>query len=149
MAAKEFIVRSDPVGCGWSVWFRLYLYYSNEDLQKAARKYSKHENVDYDGCEGCFHPNLVIGVKPDGSSYHTKNTKRIGIMRLSLESVDIEHVVHECTHAAIAYVNALKLKEHGYMVGNSNLGNEEPLCYAAGAFSAAVTSKLWSMGYLL
>lgn len=134
-------MKSDPVGNGWQVWFHVYLYKTDLELQRAARRYSIWQDINWDHCEGCFHPKSTFGVDKKGNYYHSKKTKYIGVMRLSEESITKAHVIHECTHAAIAYVDNLLLK-HGYMVGASNLRNEEALCYATGEFASSVLDAL-------
>jgi hypothetical protein len=142
MTAREFIINSDPIDCGWSVWFRLYVYETIDELNRAAKRYSPAE-AEFINCLGIFHPRLTLGVDEKGKYFRTRNTKYIGVMRLTREECDPGIVIHECTHAAINYVSALK-GQVGYMVGNSNLKVEEPLCHAVQEFSQAV---LKVMGY--
>ena len=141
MPSRMFIVKSDPVGNGWDVWFRVYLYDTDAELQRAAKRYSIYKEINWDGCQGCFHPRTVFGVDRHGHYYHSKNSKYIGVMRLSRESITKNNVIHECAHAAINYVSVLTLK-NGYMVGRSNLHSEEALCYAVGEFSTAILNHL-------
>lgn len=144
MMARSFVVKSDPVGCGWPVWFRLYVYTTADELQRAAKRYSSFREMEWDGCYGCFHPSLALYVDRNGKVKRTPRTKYLGVMRLTTEQCSPGVVIHECTHAAINYVNALRLV-NGYMVGRSNIHSEEAICYATQHFSNAV---LYIMGYV-
>lgn len=139
-AASRLTCRSDPLDNGVSVWFYCFIYDTAVDLQRAAQRVRPHD-VDWVGTQGCFHPSLTFAVDDGGKYQRSANTAFIGTMRLNRENLLPHIVIHECTHAAINYVNVLKLQS-GYMLGNSNIHTEEALCHAVHEFSTSLLTKL-------
>jgi hypothetical protein len=140
MAAARLTCRSDPLDNGCSVWFYCFIYDTAAELQAAARRLRPHD-VDWDGTQGCFHPSLTFAVCKDGKYRRSANTAFIGTMRLNRENLLPHIVIHECTHAAVNYVNVVKLQS-GYMIGKSNIHTEEALCYAVHEFSTSLLAQL-------
>lgn len=142
MMAVRLTCRSDPVDAGFHVWFYCYIYDTADELRKAAYAYRRSGTAEYwEGTQGCFHPSLSFGVNKRGKYERVASSKFIGVMRLNRENLLPHIVIHECVHAAINYVNVLKIS-NGYKVGDSNLASEEALCHAAHEFSASLLEKL-------
>lgn len=140
---RVFYISTDPTNSGHKFWFPVYIYETVGQLQTAARKYRRHEDVNnyWDNALACFHPKTTIGVDKKGKYYRVDNTNCIGVMRLTIEDLTMRVIIHESTHAAISLVNALFLK-YGYMIGNSNIETEEALCHSVDEISTAIIQHL-------
>lgn len=140
-ALRRWTVRSDPTGSGWNAWFYVFIYETTDQLRAAARKYTYNGQGYFDDAAACFHPNLSYRVnKKTGKLERCAKTAFIGVMRLSMELLEPHVVIHECAHAAIHYVMALKLNSE-YVVGR-NIETEEAIAYAVHEFSDALLRKL-------
>lgn len=140
---RVLYVKTDPLGSGHKFWFPLYIYPTTKELQHAAKRFNPNESDAefWEDCYGCFHPSNSWRYDRKGKPQRTTKTSFIGVMRLTTERLDPGIVVHESGHAAIALVNALRLK-HGFRVGASNIVAEEMLCYSVQEISMAIMKHL-------
>lgn len=139
-ALRRWVVRSDPIGKGWHCWFYVFIYKTTAELQQAARNYCYGDLSLFDNAAGVFHPNLSYRIGKKGKLERCAKTAFIGVMRLSMEALEPHIVIHECVHAAVHYVNALRLNSE-YVVGR-NIQTEEVLAYATHEFADSMLRKL-------
>lgn len=143
-AIRHCIIKSDPLDCGFRAWFHLYVYETADELNRAAERWSPGFGRTGRAL-ACFQPYLRLKVNAKGRYEHSARSKYLGVMRLTTEQCTPGIVIHECTHAAINYVSALRCRANGYLVSNGQMDKyDEPLCYATQHFSNAV---LYLMGY--
>lgn len=138
-AIRRWTVVSDPFNQGWNAWFYVFIYETTAELQRAAKRYCTGDVSTFDNAAGVFHPNFSYRVNKKGKIERTARTSFIGVMRLSMECFHPHVLIHESVHAAVHYVNALKLNSE-YVIGR-NMETEEALAYAAHEFSDALLRK--------
>lgn len=138
-ALRRWTVRSDPVGCGWYCWFYVFIYETNDELRKAATKYSSYHDYDhFTDTLACFQPIFTVRYN-NHKPVSCAKTAFIGVMRFSMEAFKPHIIIHEAAHAAVHYVCSLNL-ETEYKLGD-DIKNEEALCYAVHEFSMAILRK--------
>lgn len=129
---RRFTLSTDPFGLGEAYWMRVAIYDTAAELQRAAQKYRSEEDISvWEGCEGCFQPH--------------ESDRYLGIMRLTVENLTPDIVIHESVHAAVTYalkatgLTQLRLDQHS---PHAVARREEVLAYALQEISCALLRHL-------
>lgn len=122
-------------------YLAIVVYETRAEMLKAARRHVGNAEFFEDNCMAVFHP-LTMRVKyGKGGEEEWRNGKHyIGTMRVNLEDVDAEIVIHETVHAACAIYRA---DMHSTVHLGDDCGyREETLAYIVGDLAEKIVAEL-------
>lgn len=136
---RSYAIATDPNDCGRRFWFWCFVYETQPELARAAKRYSRGEDIDWENTAGCFHPKLSYNVSRKGKISPSNTTPYIGTMRLCEEYLTREVLIHEASHAALNLVRSMVLDVAPDLL---QIENEEALCFATQHISEALIGAL-------
>ena len=124
-------------------YFDVEVYPTQKQMQKRAERLKPHLHggfMDTDAAVLGFSKGYV------GADGRCVWSKTLGTIVFHRERLGVNVISHECTHAALRWMEAMKFnvtdRGENYVEGEAS-DNEERFCYALGRMTAAIGDQFW------
>lgn len=133
MACTRITLGYRPLENGPRYWMNVVVYETAAELQRAAHQHRPVDGPEFwENCAGCWQP-------------HDNDRGYLGIMRLNMEHLTAEIVIHEAVHAAVTYARkslGLQVIHLNPYSRHSMAEREEVLAHAVNDIAGALLRHL-------